>query len=72
MKLEIRLEAGEPIIFFLDDVDKRKQIACWNVKESHNVASRGYMRSLELPVTQAQQSKVWATLAIYARVVKAL
>jgi hypothetical protein len=69
MKLDIRMEDGAPIIFFVDDMSEDKSIPCYNKKESHNYVSRGYMRRLCKPETESEVKKSWELLAEYARLV---
>ena len=66
MKLDIRLESGNSIIFFPDDVDHGKLITCYSKTEQHSTAQRAYMRSLPGPVTDTEHRKVWDLLAHYS------
>ena len=66
MKLDIRLEDGNPIIFFPEETDHKKMIACYTRKEEHSAAQRAYMRSLPKPVSQADYRRVWDLLAHYS------
>ena len=38
MKLDIRLESGDPIIFFPDEVDHGKLIICYTWEDEHSTA----------------------------------
>ena len=66
MKLDIRLESGDPIIFFPDEVDHGKLIICYTWEDEHSTAQRAYMRSLPGPVTDTEHRKVWDLLAHYS------
>lgn len=68
MKIDIRMEDGSPILFFVDDLTDEKSIPCYSNKESHNYTSRGYMRRLRKPETEAEIKKCWDLLAEYARI----
>jgi hypothetical protein len=66
MKLEIRIENNEPIIFFTDDLDHGKMIICYSRIGQHATASRGYMRTLAKPETKEQMIKAWLLIEEYA------
>jgi hypothetical protein len=68
MKIDIRLEDGKPILFFLNiDVNsKNNLINCFNHKEMHNQASRAYMRSLKKPLTKNELLESFRLLKYYA------
>lgn len=66
MKILIKMEDGKPIIFFPDQIDRDKSIACWTAAGEHATASRAYMRSLKAPETKHDIVAAWQTLARYA------
>ena len=68
MKIDIRMEDNEPILFFLDiDIDsKNNLIQCFNHKEMHNQASRAYMRSLKKPISNDDILKSFRLLKFYS------
>ena len=66
MKLEIRIEAGAPILFFHDIENRDKTIDCYTMREEHATASRAYMRSLKKPATPEELRAAWALLGSYA------
>lgn len=53
MKIDVRLENFNghlvPVLFFLDEIERDKTIACYSLKEGHNSASRAYMRQCKKP-----------------------
>jgi hypothetical protein len=68
MKIELRMENGEPIIFLPDDdTGKPNFIACYTENEQHSEAQRAYMRSLKKPSSDAEFLLCWQTLQRYAK-----
>lgn len=65
MKLEIRLENGNPILFFTDSENRDKTIDCYTQREEHSSAARAYMRSLKKPSTGDELGACWALLGAY-------
>ena len=66
MKLEIRIEAGGPILFFHDIENRDKSIPCYTKYYEHGTATRAYMRSLAKPTTAEELRAAWALLGLYA------
>lgn len=68
MKLDIRLEKGEPILFFTDCVEKSTGfIECYTRHDGHSMASRDYMYRLPKPETQEHLKACSETLEAWAR-----
>jgi hypothetical protein len=66
MKLELRIEAGKPVIFFTDIENPDKKIQCYGMDFEHAIASRAYMRSLPKPLTASEKNAAWDLLKHYA------
>lgn len=69
MKLDIRLEDNNPIIFLLDFDNYQDKIHCYNLNSECNMASRAYMRSLKKPESKADLMASWQLLQHYATLV---
>lgn len=70
MKIEIRMENGEPILFFPDDeAGAPNLIACYTEKEQHNEAQRAYMRRLKKPCSDSERLLCWQVLRRYGKYV---
>ena len=65
MKLDIRIEDGEPIIFFVDEITFDQNIMCYSASAEHNYATRGYMRGLKKPETPGEFAGAWRCLLNY-------
>jgi hypothetical protein len=66
MKLELRIEDGKPILFFLDVENRDRSIQCYRIGTEHSNASRAYMRSLPKPETAQEKNDCWGLLDHYA------
>ena len=66
MKLELRIEDGKPILFFLDVENRDRSIQCYTIGTEHSQASRAYMRKLPKPETAHEKNLAWALLKHYA------
>lgn len=69
MKIEARLEnlagALRPVLFFPDDVERDKTIACYSPRDGNASAARSYMRQCKKPGTPEEYAAVYAVLAEY-------
>lgn len=69
MKLDIRMESGRPIIFWVDDPDATQHtVTCYTLHDEHNASSRAYMRDLPKPQTSEEFDLVMRTLAAWASI----
>jgi hypothetical protein len=69
MKIEARLEIIEgqlvPMLFFPDELEKNKNIACYSLREGHNSASRAYMRQCKKPDNPDEFIKCYKLIVAY-------
>jgi hypothetical protein len=67
MRIEIRLENGKPILFFPEEIERDKSIACYCETEGHASAARAYMRRLPKPESPADALACWRVLERYVK-----
>ena len=69
MKIDVRLETigGQlvPVLFFPDQIERDKTIACYSLKEGHNGASRAYMRQCKKPETPDEFIRCYRFIVAY-------
>jgi hypothetical protein len=69
MKIDARLEKNggilRPVIFFPDEVERDKTIACYSPRDGHGTAARAYMRQCRKPESPEEYAAVYATLGQY-------
>ena len=54
MKLTLKIEDGQPVIFWTDDpAASPGRVTCYTFKDEHGEATRAYMRGLQTPHTIA-------------------
>lgn len=67
MKLEIRIENGKPILFWLDDPDEHgENVTCFTMQDMHNTSSKAYMRDLPKPETKEDYTQAFRVLASWS------
>ena len=54
MKIQAKMESGEPLLIFPDVVNRDRKIVVYSQKDGHCSASRAYLRSLPDPQSAAE------------------
>lgn len=74
MKIEARFEQiggrERPILFFTDEVERDKTIACYSESDGHSWAARAYLRQCRKPESPTERAEAWGVLERYSRFAK--